>query len=76
MNNSRRKEIESALELLEKAKDILESCAADERESFDNLPDGLQQAERGQAMEAAADALDSMVGYIESAMGEAGTALE
>jgi hypothetical protein len=76
MNKNRRKEIETAIELLDKAKDILESCAADEREGFENLSDGLQQAERGQLMEQAADALDEAVSSVQSAMDSAGAATE
>lgn len=58
MNNARRKEIVKAESLLSEALAILETCADDEREAFDNMPEGLQASERGQAAESAADALE------------------
>jgi uncharacterized protein with von Willebrand factor type A (vWA) domain len=76
MNTQRRVEIENAISLLDQAKDILESCALDEREGYDNLSEGLQQAERGQAMEQAADALDEAVSNVEDAMSKAQEAVE
>jgi hypothetical protein len=40
----------------------------EEREKFDNMPEGLQQGERGQSIEEAADALESAVSSIEEAL--------
>jgi hypothetical protein len=37
----------------------IEEVAAEEREAYDNLPEGLQNGERGEAMSAAADALEN-----------------
>lgn len=76
MNKQRRAEIEKAIALLDQAKDILESCASDEREGYENLSEGLQQAERGQAMETASDALDEAVSNVEDAMSKAQEAIE
>lgn len=53
--------IEAAREALEIAKGEIEELASDEREKFDNLPEGLQLSERGEAHEKAADALDEAV---------------
>ncbi len=84
MNNARRKQI---ADIIGKLQEIdLESLASEvreladeEQEAFDNMPEGLQQSERGQASEAAAgalseaaDALDNfdiseIVGYLEQA---------
>lgn len=68
MNQAQRKQVAAwatkvsdARAMLEEFVAELEQMAADEREKFDNMPEGLQQAERGQAIEAAADALDSML---------------
>lgn len=66
MNKSRRKQIDNLYSLVEQhiqglaeiATD-LESLKDEEREAFDNLSEGLQQSEQGQATEAAADALDN-----------------
>jgi hypothetical protein len=51
MNKVRRKEIAKAIELLEQAREILESVRDDEQEAFDNMPESLQSSERGEAME-------------------------
>lgn len=51
MNKARRKEIARAIELIEAARDILESVKDDEQEAFDNMPESLQASERGEAME-------------------------
>jgi hypothetical protein len=61
MNKSRRKKIEQALDLLREA-------AEEERDAFDNLPDSLRDAERGQKMEEAADALDEVVSSLEEVL--------
>lgn len=44
----------------------IEDLANEEREKFDNLTEGLQQAESGQAIEQAADNLDSAFSAAES----------
>jgi hypothetical protein len=50
--------------------DTLESLKDEEQEAFDNLPEGLQQADRGQSMEAIASALDDAVDTLSSALGD------
>lgn len=64
MNKDQRKRLDEALKLLDEANEligqaqgIVEEIAGDERDKFDNMPEGLQAGERGQAIEAAADAL-------------------
>jgi len=59
MNKERRKKIE---ELAEKAAEIkieIEELLEAEQEAFDNLPESLQEGERGEAMQAAIDSLES-----------------
>lgn len=58
MNAGRRKDIAVALELMNSARVILENAGADERTAYDALPESIQDGERGQAMVAAADALE------------------
>lgn len=65
MNRERRKAIAALqvrlADLESEANAIAEEIGTlqeEEQESFDNLPEGLQQSERGQATEAAAEALD------------------
>ena len=69
MNNQRRKAINDLLERLQglSVEDMVseaESIRDEEQEYFDNMPEGLQQSERGQNAEAAASALDEAVDSI------------
>ncbi|NBT31696.1 MAG: hypothetical protein EBT13_07275 [Rhodobacteraceae bacterium] len=74
MNKDRRNRIATAISELEallndKIADIrmeIESLRDEEQEAFDNLPESLQYAERGQAMEEAINNLD----YALDALGE------
>jgi uncharacterized protein YukE len=77
MNQDRRAKIEvaveelrSALETMQELHATLESLKDEEQEAFDNLPEGLQQADRGQSMEAIASALDDAVDTLSSALGD------
>lgn len=57
MNAARRKEIGKAVQLLEDAKNILEYVCDEEEEAFDNMPESLQESERGEAMAEAIEIL-------------------
>jgi hypothetical protein len=59
MNGTDRKTLAKILQDLGSAKTALDSLAEDEREKFDNMSEGLQQAENGQKLSEAADALES-----------------
>ena len=52
--------MEKAVDLLGEAQEIIDTCAEEERESFDNLPEGVQESERGQQMEENADNLEDV----------------
>lgn len=71
MNNKRRKEIDKAIGLLEEAKSILEQCASEEREVYDNMPENLQSGDRGQTTERCADALDEAVSNLDDVINNA-----
>jgi hypothetical protein len=51
MNSQRRKSIREALNLIDKARSILEDAANDESESVSNLPENLQDSEKAEQME-------------------------
>jgi len=53
MNNTRRKQIQGIIDKLEDLKCNIESLKDEEQEAFDNLPEGIQASERGEAMESA-----------------------
>ena len=70
MNKLRRKQLQAAADLLEEARAILEAVRDEEQESFDNMPEGLQCSERGEAMEAniytIEESMDSIGDLVES----------
>ena len=47
MNRKDRKELEKALVKLGEAQEIIDAIREGEQEKFDNLPEGLQQTEKG-----------------------------
>lgn len=72
MNRERRKQIEAATAkiaeaeaALQAAQEIIQEVRDDEEAARDNLPESLQDGERGQAMQEAIDALDSALSDIE-----------
>lgn len=74
MNANDRKRITKLIEELElfngKLEDIknqIEELRDAEQEKFDNMSDGLQQSDRGQAIEASASYLDEAFGNAEEA---------
>lgn len=68
MNAKERKAIEALVQRVEGCRDDLESYRDAEQEKFDNLSDGLQQAESGQQIETVARALDDAYGHLEDAI--------
>lgn len=65
MNNTRRKELRKAMELLGEARAIIETMQEEEQESFDNMPEGLQVSELGEKIEENASRLEDIMGYLE-----------
>jgi len=53
MNQARRAQLAQALE-------IIDTAEAEESEAFENLPEGIQDSERGEAMQEAADQLQEI----------------
>jgi tRNA(Ile)-lysidine synthase TilS/MesJ len=86
MNKARRTAIRNILNDLEKLeglmadiRDAIEIVKDEEREAFDNMPESLQNSERGEACSNAADALDeafSALEEMENQRAEAVTQLE
>ncbi len=65
MNDERRKQISIAIRLAQRAHAILEECANDEQDYFDNMPEGIQMSEKGEAAEQAAGDLEQAAAEIE-----------
>jgi len=61
-----RARLEDLLLQAEAIGDELQTMADDEQEKFDNMPEGLQQGEQGQAIETAAGALGEAASACES----------
>ena len=60
MNRARRKKLGEIIDQLEYLREDLDAVASEEREAYDNLPESLQDSDRGCAMEEAADELDEI----------------
>ena len=65
MNNKRRKEIANAIRQIE---NVVSSILADEEEAFDNMPEGLQESERGDISQDAQDNLSNAINALEEAI--------
>lgn len=72
MNKAGRAHIAQQLEALEQIKAEIEGAASEEREKYDNMPESLQNGDRGQAISNNADALDAAVSSIEEAINSLG----
>lgn len=72
MNVERRKQLNLAIGLLEQmealrdvALEIISTARDEEQEAFDNMPEGLQGAERGQNMETAISEMETAISALE-----------
>lgn len=68
MNNERRKRIDALLEKLSSISTDIDILLDEEQEAFDNLPESLQDGERGQKMTEAVDLLEDAKGALEDAI--------
>lgn len=60
MNKARREELRRALDMLNEARMIIESMQQEEQEALDNLPEGLQESDRGTVMASNAERLEDV----------------
>ena len=65
MNKQRRKELEKVAYILGAARQLLEEVLDDEQAAFDNLPESIQDSERGEAMSDGIYSLEEMRGTLE-----------
>lgn len=68
MNKTRRAELSKAESLLNEAKELIESVQSEEQDSYDNLPESLQNGDKGQAMSEAIDNLEQAASCIDDAI--------
>ena len=71
MNKERRKKINEVIDTLSEAQSVIRDVSEEEQEAFDNLPEGIQNSERGVRMseyiETLAEqdgALDDIISYL------------
>lgn len=55
---------------LEHVKNMVEGARDDEEEAFDNLPEGIQEGERGDTMQEAIDSLNDALEQLEELTGD------
>lgn len=65
MNKARRLILSGAAANLSKAALLIERATDEERDAFDNLPESIQDGERGQKMEDAIDLLEDISDMLE-----------
>ena len=68
MNKIRRKNINTLIERLEELRSDAELILDEEQEAFDNLPESLQEAERGELMQESIEALEEAISSLEEAL--------
>ena len=70
MNNERRREIKKVIKNIESLKMDIDMILSDEQCSYDNMPEGLQNSERGMNCEESIDilgnAIEQLDGVIET----------
>jgi ribosome recycling factor len=76
MNAERRKEIAKAHAMIDEAKSILEAARDEEQEFFENMPENMQEGEKGSAAENAVQSLEEAIDGLETAMGNCDAATE
>lgn len=68
MNAKQRKELQGYVDSLEEIKSNIETMMEDEQSKLDNMPESLQESERGEAMQEAIDNLESAASSLEEAI--------
>lgn len=74
MNNDRRNRLQEVKESLDDVISQIEEIKDEEQEALDNMPESLQQSERGAKMQTAIDTMDeaiSAIGGVQQAIDEA-----
>jgi len=69
MNDSRRKRLDNASTLISQAMTLMAEVQDEEQESFDSLPENMQEGEKGEAMEQAIAMLTDAISSLEDAVG-------
>ena len=65
MNNARRKELRLAISKIEILEGEITAVSEEEQECYQNLPEGIQDGERGEKMDENCQELDEIVSELE-----------
>lgn len=68
MNNNRRKIIQGIRDSIIDLQTELEEVQSEEQDAYDNLPESLQESEKGQVMYDALDNIESAISSLNEAM--------
>lgn len=68
MNDKNRKQIQKWIDNLEEIKTGIENMVLDETDKYDNMPESLQETERGESILEATENLDSSTMSIDDAI--------
>jgi len=68
MNNQRRKQLAEVIRSIEDARNLLETIKDEEQEAYDNMPESLQEGEKGSAMSEKIDSMESVFDDLERAV--------
>lgn len=66
MNNDRRKKLDAIVSIIDQARADIESICSDEQDAYDNMPESLQNGNKGETAQEAISALEEAVSNIES----------
>ena len=69
MNAERRKNLEKVEALIGEARTLLEDIKSEEEDAYGNLPESLQNTERGEKMDEAISEMDDIIDTLEDAEG-------
>ena len=67
MNAARRKILAKALAMVTEARDLIEEAKCGEEEAYDNMPESLQESERGETMQDYIAAMEDAIMSLEEA---------
>lgn len=76
MNAKQRKELQGYADSLDEIKCAIEEMQETEQDKLDNMPESLHESERGDAMQAAIDNLESAASSLEEAIDNLSEILE
>jgi uncharacterized protein YukE len=76
MNTARRKALGEIQDQLTDLQSALELFKDEEQECYDNLPEGIQYSEKGEAMESAVESMEAAYDNIQDAIDNISEAIE